>query len=234
MNIQIDFWEMSKALLLIFWTLWPLWLFVIFIIIIRIMIEVVLPKEFKKLKAAIRSKKGEKWRADRDRLQWLRGMKPSEFEDYISNLFSRLGYKTQAVGKSHDGGIDVIAEKGGVKNYIQCKKFITSEVTVGDVRSFYGALVDHLTNGKGYFITTNRFTLEAEKFAEDKPIELVDGYKLISYIKMAEKGKKAPRLANQSCPRCRGKLVQKNGKFGVFYGCSNYPKCTYTTNLKNN
>ena len=47
-------------------------------------------------------------------------------------------------------------------------------MTVGDVRNFYGALADHLTNGKGYFITTNKFTLEAEKFADDKPIELID------------------------------------------------------------
>jgi ssDNA-binding Zn-finger/Zn-ribbon topoisomerase 1 len=23
-------------------------------------------------------------------------------------------------------------------------------------------------------------------------------------------------------------LVKRNGKFGVFYGCSNYPNCTYT------
>lgn len=116
-------------------------------------------------------------------------MKPSEFEDYIADLFLRLGYKSQSVGQSHDGGIDVIAEKEGVKNYIQCKKFITSEVTVGDVRDFYGALADHLINGKGYFITTNKFTLEAEKFAEDKPIELIDGYKLIRYIRMAKKDK---------------------------------------------
>jgi len=55
------------------------------------------------------------------------------------------------------------------------------------VRDFYGALADHLANGKGYFITTNKFTLEAERFAEDKPIELIDGFKLIKYIRLAEK-----------------------------------------------
>jgi len=32
-----------------------------------------------------------------------------------------------------------------------------------------------LAQAKGYFITTNKFTLEAERFAEDKPIELIDG-----------------------------------------------------------
>ncbi|MBP8691706.1 MAG: topoisomerase DNA-binding C4 zinc finger domain-containing protein [Sedimentibacter sp.] len=30
------------------------------------------------------------------------------------------------------------------------------------------------------------------------------------------------------CPRCGGKLVERNGKYGTFFGCTNYPKCMYT------
>ena len=177
-------------------------------------------------------KKGESWRSDRDLLTWLRGMKPSEFENYIADLFSRLGYKARAVGQSHDGGVDVIAEKDGITNYIQCKKFITSAVPVGAVRDFYGSLADHLANGQGYFITTNKFTLEARRFAEDKPIELIDGFGLIRYIRMAKKDEKPSAVpvsqSPQVCPKCGGTLVERNGKFGSFYGCSNYPKCKYT------
>lgn len=32
------------------------------------------------------------------------------------------------------------------------------------------------------------------------------------------------------CPRCGGQLVLRQGKFGSFYGCSNYPKCKFTIN----
>lgn len=32
---------------------------------------------------------------------------------------------------------------------------------------------------------------------------------------------------NMICPQCGGKLVQRNGKYGTFVGCSNYPKCRY-------
>ena len=32
------------------------------------------------------------------------------------------------------------------------------------------------------------------------------------------------------CPRCGAKLVPRNGKNGEFYGCSNYPSCTFTMN----
>lgn len=31
------------------------------------------------------------------------------------------------------------------------------------------------------------------------------------------------------CPKCGGHLIERNGKYGTFYGCSNYPKCRFTT-----
>jgi len=30
------------------------------------------------------------------------------------------------------------------------------------------------------------------------------------------------------CPKCGGTLVLRSGKYGRFYGCSNYPRCRYT------
>lgn len=184
--MKIDYFLMAKILLSTLWKFWPIFLILLILLALKIFFIRVVPTYFNKRRNYSLFEAGREWRSDRDLLQWIRGMKPYEFENYITDLFSRLGYKAHAIGQSHDGGVDVIAEKDGIKNYIQCKKFITSEVRVGDVRDFYGALADHLSNGKGYFITTNKFTLEAEKFAEDKPIELVDGYKLIHYIKLAD------------------------------------------------
>lgn len=184
--MQISFWW--ETIKFIFLILWPFWVLLLAVMTIMLFSDW-LGLEINKWRIHWKFKKWEKWRSDRDLLQKLRDMEPSEFENYIANLFSRLGYKARAVGKSHDGGIDIVLEKNGIKSYIQCKKFTTSKVTVSDVRDFYGALADCLVSGKSYFITTNSFTLEAEKFAEDKPIELVDGDKLVRYIRMAEKGK---------------------------------------------
>jgi len=38
---------------------------------------------------------------------------------------------------------------------------------------------------------------------------------------------------DEKCPAqgCGGNLVQRNGKFGVFYGCSNYPDCRYSRSI---
>lgn len=34
------------------------------------------------------------------------------------------------------------------------------------------------------------------------------------------------------CPKCGGKLVERNGKYGKFMGCSNYPRCRFTKNME--
>lgn len=39
-------------------------------------------------------------------------------------------------------------------------------------------------------------------------------------------------LQQGKCPRCGGMLVFRNGKYGAFYGCSNYPKCNFTQNIR--
>ena len=37
-------------------------------------------------------------------------------------------------------------------------------------------------------------------------------------------------VASGRCPKCGGMLVLREGRYGRFYGCSNYPRCTYTLN----
>lgn len=36
-------------------------------------------------------------------------------------------------------------------------------------------------------------------------------------------------IHNRCCPLCGGKLIHRTGKYGNFYGCSNYPECRYTS-----
>ena len=44
-------------------------------------------------------------------------------------------------------------------------------------------------------------------------------------------------VANNICPRCKmGTIILKTGSYGLFYGCTNYPKCKFTkkANIKIN
>ena len=38
--------------------------------------------------------------------------------------------------------------------------------------------------------------------------------------------------SENKCPKCGGNLKKRNGKYGDFYGCSNYPNCEYTQDIK--
>jgi len=39
-----------------------------------------------------------------------------------------------------------------------------------------------------------------------------------------------PNQSNK-CPKCGGYLKKISGKYGPFFGCSNFPKCTYKQKL---
>ncbi len=171
-----------------------------------------------------------KWFLGKKQVQELQKLTPAQFEEYIAVLFKSLGYETRVTGGKGDGGVDVEAVKDGHVHYIQCKKFITSKVPVSAVRDFYGAIADRVDGGKGYFITTNVFTLDAEKFAEDKPIELVDKFKLMEYMNMVN-APAVPVAMAHVCPKCGSELTKRKGKYGLFLGCTTYPDCDYTEKL---
>lgn len=39
---------------------------------------------------------------------------------------------------------------------------------------------------------------------------------------------KENKVAQRICPRCNNALVERNGQYGMFLGCSDYPRCKYT------
>ena len=58
--------------------------------------------------------------------------------------------------------------------------------------------------------------------------ESIDNNQHIRNIKV-KKAEMDFKIASGICPKCGGNLVMRNGKYGRFYGCSNYPRCRFTT-----
>ena len=161
--------------------LWPLWLAFGLLMTIKAIIAL-----WPVMRRARLFARQAQWRSGRERINWLKTLSPQDFEHLVARLYTRLGYRVQVTGGSHDGGIDLVAEREGRRHYIQCKRYSTRQVPVGAVRDFYGAMADKAASGKGFFITTSTFTLEAERFAQGKPLELIDGLKLADYIRLAK------------------------------------------------
>lgn len=38
------------------------------------------------------------------------------------------------------------------------------------------------------------------------------------------------KIQHGVCPRCGGRLVERQGRYGCFFGCSNYTRCKFTSN----
>lgn len=47
-----------------------------------------------------------------------------------------------------------------------------------------------------------------------------------------ELGKLQEAMPIELCPKCGGELQKRSGKFGRFWGCSNYPDCSFTRNIR--
>lgn len=57
--------------------------------------------------------------------------------------------------------------------------------------------------------------------------EVVDDYMHVHNLRTAAQEENS-KIASGVCPKCGGRLILRNGRYGSFYGCSNYPKCRYT------
>ncbi len=56
---------------------------------------------------------------------------------------------------------------------------------------------------------------------------IIDNDEHVRNIYAAEHDKQVT-INSGNCPKCGGKLVLRRGKYGYFYGCSNYPSCKFT------
>jgi restriction system protein len=178
-------------------------------------------------------------------LDSIRALSWREFEQLVAEAFRRKGYTVREnLTAGPDGGVDVELEKDGQLHLVQCKQWKTQKVGVSVVREMYGLMVAHNARSVS-IVSSGIFTQEAQNFAEDKPIDLIDGVqlnKLISRVQRSGSGAQVDtslRVKPQpptSCPRCGSELVTRAARRGSnagkqFIGCSGYPKCKYTQNL---
>lgn len=108
-------------------------------------------------------------------LSWL------EFEALIHNLFVKMGLEARQTRASRDGGVDCVAWNPepifGGKVVIQAKRY-KNTVGVSAVRDLFGTLQNEGAS-KGILVTTSGYGQASFDFANNKPIELIDGSNLL-------------------------------------------------------
>lgn len=122
----------------------------------------------------------------------LLNLDPIEFEHFVAKYFEKKGYKTELTSPSNDGGIDIFLSNDRNENIaVQCKRYV-GHVSAPEMRGFLGTLV-YNDIGKGFFVTSGRFSPNAMKIASEHNIELIDG-DMISEEYLSEFSKKKGKL----------------------------------------
>lgn len=162
----------------------------------------------------------------------IRALHWRNFEELVAEAYRRQGYRVTEGGYGADGGIDLELRKDGLLTLVQCKQWKTQKVGVNVVREMFGVLTAHQAN-HFIIISSGTFTQQAIDFAAGKPIELIDGPKLLALINDVQVSPQVTIEKIKVCPKCSGELVERTAKRGpnagnTFLGCSNFPKCRYT------
>jgi restriction system protein len=112
---------------------------------------------------------------------WL-SLSGYDFEEEVCKLYERIGYKAILTKGSGDGGIDILLwDKDQNKIVVQCKNH-NKQIGPAIVRDLFGVL--HAEKAiKAILICPSGFTQGVYDFAAGKPIELIDGEKLLTLYK---------------------------------------------------
>lgn len=107
----------------------------------------------------------------------LQAMTPSGFESWVQQLFRSRGYFAHNTPDSNDHGVDLwVVSPQGERAVVQCKRY---RGVVGGVviRELYGVM-RHEGTPRGFLVTTGTISAPARRWAQGKPIELIDGARL--------------------------------------------------------
>jgi restriction system protein len=119
------------------------------------------------------------------KLAQLASLSAESFEEFVGELFEMLGFEVELSGGSGDEGADLrLRRKDGLIAVVQCKYQRQSVVGSPVLQKFLGT-IHHTHSHKGFFVTTSTFSLSAEKFAAEHPIELIDGPRLAELVSTA-------------------------------------------------
>jgi len=113
----------------------------------------------------------------------LQQMDPYDFEKFIGDVWTYLGWNTRVVGEPGDRGIDVIATDGENKQLIQAKRY-GPNTTVGspEIQQYASLRLQEDNVNQVTIVTTGSFSRQARDLAPDLDVILVNGENLLGIL----------------------------------------------------
>ena len=162
---------------------------------------------------------------------WITG---SEYGDYWTQNIYRNKYKFRNPLKQNYAHVKALEDKIGIEEEKLIPIVAFSSRSTIKVKSkkpvVYISRVKRVI--KGYQDTVfqeNELDMLVDKIMSANITSKEVRKEHVKQIKTKVNDKNA-KIVAKVCPRCGGQLVERNGKNGVFIGCSNFPKCRYTRN----
>lgn len=172
-------------------------------------------------------------------LEAIQSLEWKRFELLCVQYYEQMGFTVKTVPHGPDGGIDATLYKAGLDApvaVVQCKAW-SKPVKVEQVRALGGSMLAHKVRRGVFWSLSGYVGNPVQEFSELAGIQLLDGPAVLERIRALGEDKQAALLAKvfegdyrtPSCPACGVKLVARNGKNGVFWGCTNFRTgCRYT------
>ena len=165
----------------------------------------------------------------------IRAMDWQHFELLISDGFRRLGYSVDNRGwYVPNSPVHILLQKNGEKTLVECRQWRASQVDLGVVDELYRIMTEERADG-ALLVTSGSFAPDAEVFARDKPIGLIDGEALLELVEAARTGAPQAPAGGETphCPVCERHMVKKRARKGstigpVYWGCLAHPRCLGT------
>lgn len=129
-------------------------------------------------------------------LQSLRQTSWKDFEFLVAEAFRRQGYTIEySLGRGADGGVDLVLRKAGRTSLVQCKQWKVLSIGPAVIREMFGLMTAEKAD-EAIIVTSGRFTPEAQRFADGKPIRLIDGPELLALVQTVQSKTVTAKLKN--------------------------------------
>lgn len=130
----------------------------------------------------LKSSRHKKLQALKEEIQLLQELSWHDFKKLVADAYRRRGYVImESSAISADPAVDLVMRMGTNLYLVQCRYWQNRKLGIREVKNLFVLMLDKQAAGV-FLLTTGIFTNEARHYALTRPINLINGIKLVELI----------------------------------------------------